>query len=48
MKTVAEGVEEQIQLDFLAKLNCNCYQGYLLAPPVNNEKFTALLIANNE
>ena len=43
LKTVAEGVEEKIQLDFLAKLNCKCYQGYLFSPAVSAEKFSALL-----
>ncbi len=29
LKTVADEVEEKFQLDFLATLNCNCYQSYL-------------------
>ena len=35
MKVIAEGVETQQQLEFLANKGCDEYQGYLLSPPVS-------------
>ena len=35
LKVVAEGVEEQGQLDILASLNCDEYQGYFFSRPVS-------------
>ncbi len=35
MSVVAEGVEEQSQLDFLLESGCDVVQGYLLSRPVN-------------
>ena len=34
LKTLAEGVEKQSQLDFLREEGCEAYQGYLFSPPV--------------
>ncbi|HHW63131.1 MAG TPA: EAL domain-containing protein, partial [Rhodocyclaceae bacterium] len=34
MKVVAEGVETEPQLDFLARHGCNVAQGYLFAQPL--------------
>jgi EAL domain-containing protein (putative c-di-GMP-specific phosphodiesterase class I) len=34
MRTVAEGVETQEQLDFLRERGCNAMQGYLLSKPL--------------
>ncbi len=48
MTTVAEGVEEKIQLEFLQSLNCHCYQGYYFSPPVNNQEFSELIKQNQE
>nr|WP_228517586.1 EAL domain-containing protein [Aliidiomarina indica] len=33
LKTVAEGVEEEVQVQFLETVGCTYYQGYLLARP---------------
>jgi EAL domain-containing protein (putative c-di-GMP-specific phosphodiesterase class I) len=33
IKTVAEGVETAAQLEFLARLECDEYQGYLISRP---------------
>ena len=31
---VAEGIEQQDQLDFLKEIGCDMYQGYLVAQPM--------------
>ncbi|MCW9050146.1 MAG: bifunctional diguanylate cyclase/phosphodiesterase, partial [Deltaproteobacteria bacterium] len=43
LKVIAEGVETQYELDFLAAKGCLFYQGYLFSKPVPNEQFTELL-----
>jgi diguanylate cyclase (GGDEF)-like protein len=43
MEIVAEGVENEKQLDFLRKRDVKLIQGYLFSPPVPAEKFRALL-----
>jgi diguanylate cyclase (GGDEF)-like protein/PAS domain S-box-containing protein len=40
---IAEGVEKQEQLDFLAQLDCHFYQGFLFSEPLVLERFEALL-----
>ncbi len=45
LDVVAEGVEEQRQLDFLRQLGCNRAQGYLLGHPVPAGVMTGLLPA---
>ncbi|MEJ2682183.1 MAG: EAL domain-containing protein [Gammaproteobacteria bacterium] len=37
LEVVAEGVENQVQLDFLKKLNCDIAQGYLFSEPLDAE-----------
>lgn len=37
LNVVAEGVEEQYQLDYLKELHCHSYQGYLLSKPIDLE-----------
>jgi diguanylate cyclase (GGDEF)-like protein/PAS domain S-box-containing protein len=39
LEVVAEGVEEEHQLDFLRRLGCNCFQGYLLSRPTEPKHF---------
>jgi EAL domain-containing protein (putative c-di-GMP-specific phosphodiesterase class I) len=34
IKLVAEGVEEDLQMEFLRSQNCNEFQGFLFSPPV--------------
>ncbi|MBN1141226.1 MAG: EAL domain-containing protein, partial [Deltaproteobacteria bacterium] len=41
--SVAEGVETQQQLDFLARHGCDEFQGFLFSKPVPPEELTALL-----
>jgi predicted signal transduction protein with EAL and GGDEF domain len=42
-KVLAEGVENQAQLDFLREHGCDMYQGYLYSKPVPATDFTKLL-----
>jgi len=39
LQTIAEGVETPEQYNFLARLRCNGYQGYLFLPPATEEEF---------
>ncbi|VXC37308.1 PAS domain S-box-containing protein/diguanylate cyclase (GGDEF) domain-containing protein [Pseudomonas sp. 8Z] len=43
LEIIAEGVEQQEQLEFLQEQGCHCYQGYLFSRPVPEEEFRALL-----
>ncbi len=43
MKVVAEGVENETQLQTLCELGCDQIQGYLLARPMDREKTESLL-----
>jgi diguanylate cyclase (GGDEF)-like protein len=47
MTTVAEGVETQKQLDFLARAGCDESQGYLHSRPIPRAEFEQLLIKNH-
>jgi diguanylate cyclase (GGDEF)-like protein len=42
LRVVAEGVESQAQLRFLAELGCDEYQGFLYSPPVPAAEFERL------
>ncbi len=42
--TVAEGVEEEYQREFLLDLDCDLYQGYLFHKPLPKNEFEALLL----
>ncbi|ANV85440.1 histidine kinase [Picosynechococcus sp. PCC 7003] len=39
LKVVAEGVEEQAELEFLTKFNCDEVQGFLFSRPIRAEEF---------
>lgn len=45
-KVLAEGVENQPQLDFLKTIGCDTYQGYIKSKPLPADEFIALLDAN--
>jgi EAL domain-containing protein (putative c-di-GMP-specific phosphodiesterase class I) len=42
LRTVAEGVETQAQLEFLRANGCDTYQGYLFAKPLTALEVTAM------
>jgi diguanylate cyclase (GGDEF)-like protein len=43
LRVVAEGVEEQGQMDFLLRYGCSEYQGFLFSPAVPADEFAELL-----
>jgi EAL domain-containing protein (putative c-di-GMP-specific phosphodiesterase class I) len=47
-RVVAEGVENQEQLEFLKALNCEEGQGFLFSRPLAAEQFTSLLTTGME
>jgi diguanylate cyclase (GGDEF)-like protein len=48
LEVVAEGVEDQHQLEFLRKCGCDEYQGFLFSPPVPAEEFRQILSETSE
>ncbi|SCJ58120.1 Cyclic di-GMP phosphodiesterase Gmr [Anaerotruncus sp. 2789STDY5834896] len=45
--TIAEGVEDETQLQLLAQLGCDCAQGYLFSRPMPADDFKRYLSAQN-
>ena len=43
LKVIAEGVENEEQLDFLRELKCDQVQGYIFSEPIPAEEFAVLL-----
>jgi EAL domain-containing protein (putative c-di-GMP-specific phosphodiesterase class I) len=43
MDIIAEGVETEVQRDFIQHHGCSIYQGYLFSKPVPLEEFEVLL-----
>ena len=43
LKALAEGVEQQAQLDYLQQQGCDYYQGYLCSKPLSAEDFEQLI-----
>ena len=48
LNVIAEGVEEPYQLEYLKKLKCSQYQGYLLSKPLGWEAFKEELHLNQQ
>ena len=48
MAVVAEGVEDQFQLEFLSHAGCNAVQGFYLGRPVGAQKFTEDLLNSKD
>ena len=46
LKVVAEGVEQERQLEILRRYECEMLQGYLYSKPLNANKFERLLAEN--
>ena len=46
LEVIAEGVETQEQLEFLAEQSCDFYQGYHLNRPMPSQQFEELLSAD--
>ena len=44
LEVIAEGIETQKQYEFLEKLDCDLFQGFLLGMPVPPEQFEELLL----
>jgi EAL domain-containing protein (putative c-di-GMP-specific phosphodiesterase class I) len=47
MRTVAEGVETQAQLDQLRRTQCDAVQGYLLATPMPASMVSTMLAGDH-
>lgn len=43
LTSVAEGVENEKQLELLSNMNCHVYQGYLFSKPITADQFQSLL-----
>lgn len=48
LKTVAEGVETECQLNWLAQHGCDAVQGYLLSRPLEAVDFEDLIARNTQ
>ena len=48
MDVVAEGVENEDQLNFLQSINCTCAQGLLFGDPMSSDSYLELLLAQLE
>jgi len=48
LKVIAEGVETVEQRDFLKRLGCHSFQGYLFSPPLSLKEFQSLMLASTE
>ena len=43
-ETIAEGVEEQCQFEYLQNIGCECIQGFLLSKPLSEEDMEKILL----
>jgi diguanylate cyclase (GGDEF)-like protein/PAS domain S-box-containing protein len=48
LKIVAEGIENESQVEFLHALGCHTGQGYLFSKPLTNQAFRQLLMVDSE
>ncbi|MCR5487658.1 MAG: EAL domain-containing protein [Lachnospiraceae bacterium] len=48
LETIAEGVEDERQMEFLKKIDCDNIQGFLLGKPMPEEEFEALIAADRQ
>ncbi len=47
LSVMAEGVETEVQRDFLLRLGCRCFQGYLFGRPLPLQEFEKLLVTSS-
>jgi EAL domain-containing protein (putative c-di-GMP-specific phosphodiesterase class I) len=47
LKTIVEGVETKVQLDYLNEINCDEVQGYLISKPLRKENIPKVLQKEN-
>jgi EAL domain-containing protein (putative c-di-GMP-specific phosphodiesterase class I) len=45
LEIIAEGVESELELDYLSKRGCHIYQGYYFSAPIPEEDFSSMLAA---
>ena len=43
LETIAEGVEDKTQYEFINNIGCDCIQGYYFSKPVDKEGIEKLL-----
>ena len=48
LSVIAEGVELQAQVDFLANLGCHSYQGYLFSRPLSLQALEAFVLGHSD
>ncbi len=48
LNVVAEGIETQLQKNFLAAIGCDQIQGYLLSKPLPMKELVAFVIASKD
>lgn len=48
LEVIAEGVEEESQVEFLSRYDCDLLQGYLYGRPLPQNEFRALLLAKKK
>ncbi len=48
LRVIAEGVENEYQLEFLKNQDCDFYQGHLFSPAIPAHKMAKLLVPNNK
>lgn len=48
LKVLAEGIEEQVQLDYLSMRHCDYYQGYLTSKPLSAKLFEEKFLTPSE
>ena len=48
LETVAEGVENEAQLEFLTNRECDAFQGYYFSKPIPRDEFEKLVLQNRK
>ena len=47
LHVIAEGVENELELEYLRKKGCTEYQGFHFSKPLPEEKFEEMLVSEN-